>query len=192
MSSVLDLIRARYSCRRYLDRPVEEEKLAQLFEALRWAPSACNRQSWRAFFVTDREKVVALARAVPLPPESANAWVLGAPLIVALVARPELLWHKLTNPRIIDKDYHRIDAAIALDHLSLAATELGLGTCWIGWFSRRKAAKILGIGRGEEVVLMMAVGHPAGEAPRERKRKTVEELVVRRQERADRHEDKRG
>ncbi len=178
--SVLDLIRARYSCRRYLERPVEEEKIATLGEAMRWAPSACNRQSWRAYFVTDRETIAALARAVPFPPASVNAWVATAPLIVALVARPEMFWHKLTQPKVIDKDYHRIDATIALDHLSLAATELGLGSCWIGWFHRRQAGRILGIGRGEEVVLLMTLGYPAGEPPRERRRKPVEELVVRR------------
>lgn len=177
MPGILDLIRSRYSCRRYLDRPVEEEKLAQLAEAMRWAPSACNRQSWRAFFVTGREKVAALAKAVPLPPESVNAWIAGAPLVVALVSRPELLWHRLTQ--VVDKDYHRIDAAIALDHLSLAAAGLGLGTCWIGWFHRRKAGRILGIGRGEEVVLLMTVGYAAGDPPGERRRKPTGELIVR-------------
>ncbi len=176
-SSILDLIRARYSCRRFLDRPVEEEKIALLAEAMRWAPSASNRQSWRAFFVTGRETIAALARAVPFPPESINAWIAGAPLIVALVSRPELLWHKLSQ--VADKDYHRIDAAIALDHLSLAAVGLGLGTCWVGWFHRRKVGRILGIGRGEEVVLLMTVGYPAGEPPLERRRKAAAELLVR-------------
>jgi nitroreductase len=177
MLAVLDAIRARYSCRRYLDRPVDEEKLALLAEAMRQAPSACNRQSWRAFFVTDRGKIAALAKAVPFPPESVNAWIETAPVIVALVSRPELLWHRLTQ--VVDMDYHRIDAAIALDHLSLAAVELGLGTCWVGWFHRRKAGRILGIGRGAEVVLLMTVGYPAGEPPAARGRKMAAELIVR-------------
>ena len=105
-----------------------------------------------------------------------NAWIGTSPLVVAAVGRPEVLWHKLTQ--VIDKDYHRTDAIIAMDHLSLCATAMDLGTCWVGWFHRRKVGRILGIDRGEEVVILMTVGYPRGERPPGKKRKGPAELFV--------------
>ncbi len=175
-SFVLEQIRKRYSCRRYLADPVDGKLIETLKEAVHWAPSACNRQPYRFHFITDREVIGRIGRAVPVGPESVNRWIASAPLVVAAVGRPEILWHKVTQA--IDKDYHRMDAIIAMDHLSLVATELGLGTCWVGWFHRKKLGRILGIGRGEEVVILMTVGH-AEKAPGKRKpRKGPGELFV--------------
>jgi nitroreductase len=173
-SAVLEVIRKRYSCRRYDLQPVNLEQVVLLREAVRWAPSACNRQPYTFHFITDRETVNRIAEAVPLGPSSVNAWIKSAPLIVAAVGSKELVYHKITQ--VIDADYHRTDAVIAMDHLSLVATEIGLGTCWVGWFHRKKVGRILGLGRGEEVVILLTAGHPDREAPKERKRKDPEEL----------------
>ena len=177
-SAVLQQIKKRYSCRRYLADPVDAVQIEALKEAVHWAPSACNRQPYRFHFVTDRDVIEGISRAVPTGPASVNAWIATAPLIVAAVGKPEILWHRITQA--IDKDYHRMDAIIAMDHLSLVATELDLGTCWVGWFHRRKVGRLLGIGRGEEVVILMTVGYPEGENRRVKSRKEPGELFVHR------------
>ncbi len=177
-SLVLEIIRRRFSCRRYLSDPVDEEKMADLKEAVRWAPSACNRQPYRFHFITDRPLITEISRAVPTGPASVNEWITSAPLLIAAIGTPEVFWHRATQ--VIDKDYHRMDATIAMDHLSLVATELGLGTCWIGWFHRRKTGRILGIRQGEEVVILMTVGYPEKKPVNRKPRKELEELVVNR------------
>ncbi len=177
-SNILELIKKRYSCRKYLPEPVAREHQDLLAQAVRWAPSACNRQPYNFLFITDRDTIENISKAVPTGPESINAWIATAPLIVAAVGRPELFWHKLTQ--VIDKDYHRTDAAIAMDHLSLVATELGLGTCWVGWFHRRKVGRILDVSRGDETIILMTVGYPDKEAPRAKIRKELDELIVNR------------
>lgn len=176
--TVLDIIRKRFSCRRYLSSPVDERTIADLKEAVRWAPSACNRQPYRFHFITEKNLIEEIAKAVPAGPASVNQWIASAPLIVAAVGTPELLWHKVTQ--VIDKDYHRMDAVIAMDHLSLVATELGLGNCWVGWFHRKKVGRLLGIGRGEEVVVLMTVGFAEKEPENRKPRKELEDLFVNR------------
>ena len=175
-SSVLETIRRRFSCRRYLSTPLDKKSITDLKESVRWAPSACNRQPYRFHFISEKSLITKISQAVPTGPASVNQWIASAPLIVAAVGTPELFWHKVTQ--VIDKDYHRIDAAIAMDHLSLVATELGLGNCWVGWFHRKKVGRLLGIARGEEVVVLMTVGFAEKEPANRKPRKALEELVV--------------
>jgi len=177
-SHVLHVIRKRYSCRRYLPDLPDSSRRRTLAEAVMSAPSACNRQPYTFSFITDRDMIGEIARAVPMGPASVNAWMETAPLIIAAVGKPEIVWHRMTQ--VIDTDYHRMDAIIAMDHLSLVATEIGLGTCWVGWFHRKKVGKILGIKKGEEVVILMTVGFPAGETGKRKGRKGIEELIVER------------
>ena len=133
---------------------------------------------YRFIFISDTKLINEIAQAVPLGPASVNKWMETAPLIIAAVGKPELVWHKMTQ--VIDTDYHRTDAVIAMDHLSLVATEVGLGTCWLGWFHRKKVGKILGIEGGEEVVILMTVGFPEKEPSSRKPRKEMEELIVER------------
>jgi nitroreductase len=176
VSVVLETIRRRYSCRRYTSRSIDNNIISDLKEAIRWAPSACNRQPYRFHFITEKNLVKEISQAVPTGPASVNEWIASAPLIVAAVGTPEVFWHKVTQ--VIDKDYHRMDATIAMDHLSLVATELGLGTCWVGWFHRRKVGKMLGVERGEEVVILMTVGYPEKNQVNRKPRKDLEKLTV--------------
>jgi nitroreductase len=173
-SAVLEVIRKRYSCRRYSSEPVDQERLDLFREAVRWAPSACNRQPYTFHFISDKETISRISEAVPVGPASVNAWMKSAPLIVVAVGTKELVYHKIAQ--VVDADYHRTDAIIAMDHLSLVATETGLGTCWVGWFHRKKVGRIISVGRGEEVVILMTVGYPDREPPKERKRKEPGEL----------------
>ena len=173
---VLEIIKKRYSCRRYRSDKVERAQLAVMEEAVRWAPSACNRQPYTFNFITDENTIKEIAQLVPLGPASVNEWVKSAPLIIAAVGKPELVWHKMTQ--VIDTDYHRTDAIIAMDHISLVATELGLGSCWVGWFHRKKVGQILKIKSGEEVVILMTVGFPESQPSSRKPRKELDELIV--------------
>ena len=177
-STVLEIIKERFSCRRYRPGKVDGAQLAAMEEAVRWAPSACNRQPYTFHFVTDEKTIKEIAQAVPLGPASVNKWIETAPLVVVAVGKPELVWHKMTQ--VIDTDYHRTDAIIAMDHLSLVATEMGLGTCWVGWFHRKKVGRILKIKSGEEVVILMTVGYPESRPSSKKPRKEIDELIVQR------------
>jgi len=175
-STVLEIIKKRYSCRRYRPGLPDSSLIKVLEEAVRLAPSACNRQPYTFYFITERTIIGEIARAVPLGPPSVNSWIETAPLIIAAVGKPEIVWHRMTQ--VIDTDYHRMDAVIAMDHLSLVATEMGLGTCWVGWFHRKKVGKILQVKSGEEVVILMTAGFPEKEPATRKGRKGIDELVV--------------
>jgi nitroreductase len=152
--NVFDAITRRYSVRAYQDRPVELEKLQAIFSAVRLAPSARNGQEWRFILVTDpklRERVAAAG---------GQPFLYQCPVIIAACAetdRRRMQCGELAYP---------IDVAIAIDHLTLAAVELGLGTCWVGAFDPEPVRKILNIPETAPVVELVALGYPAeGKSP---------------------------
>jgi nitroreductase len=147
--TVLEAIRKRYSCRRYKDKPIEQEKLDQIFESARLAPSAKNLQDWRFVIVTDKEKKRRLAEAANNQKFLENAGV----IIVACSNSSEVMrCGQAVGP---------IDVAIALEHIALQAAELGLATCWIGSFYPEKVRPIVGIPQDIAIIELMALGYPA-------------------------------
>ena len=162
---VFEAIRKRNSIRAYSDKPVPEEKLLAVLEAARLAPSGRNSQAWKFIVVRDVELRQALGRAT-----GGQAHVYAAPVIIAAVATdPE----SLMPCGIIA---YPVDLAIAIDHMTLAALELGLGTCWIGAFSQEKVKEILGVPEQYRVVSLLTLGY-ADEAGRPKVRKSLEEIV---------------
>lgn len=164
--TVMEAIRLRKSVRAFLDRPVEEEKLRAVLEAARLAPSASNRQEWRFVVVRDpetRKKLVPAARD--------QAFVGEAPVVIVCCAETDN--HRMTCGQLC----YPIDVAIAIDHMTLAAVELGLGTCWIGAFYEDQVKKILGIPDSIRVVELLPLGYPADPSPKEKVRKPLEQLV---------------
>ncbi len=163
---VAEAIRSRKSVRSYLDRPVEEEKLSAVLEAGRLAPSASNRQEWRFVIVRDlelRRKLAAIA--------GGQTFVGEAPIVIVACADTDghvMKCGQLSYP---------IDVAIALDHMSLAAVELGLGTCWIGLFDEKKVKELLAIPDAIRVVELMPLGYPANPAVAVKKRFPLEKIV---------------
>jgi nitroreductase len=141
MSSILPIIKNRFSCRAYDTRPVEKEKLDAVMEAARLAPSACNKQPWRYFVVTNTAILNELRKKVFAPPVS-NKFVNEAPVLIAVGYKKDPVVHGIV-PFIKGIPYHFIDVGISTDHLMLQATELGLATCWLGWFNIKAAHKII-------------------------------------------------
>ncbi|MBD3393826.1 MAG: nitroreductase [Chitinivibrionales bacterium] len=160
----LELAQRRCSVRSYSDRPVEYAKLTAVLEAGRAAPSAVNYQP--CSFVVLRGEEVGRLRA-----SYAREWFLKAPVAIAVCCDRERSWKRSDG-----KDYGDVDAAIAMDHMILAATELGLGTCWIGAFNAEKAATALNLPPHMDAVVLTPLGYPSGEAEL-KPRRPLNELV---------------
>ena len=164
--SVMEAIRTRKSVRLFLDRPVEQEKLDQVLEAARLAPSAANRQEWRFVIVRQPETRNLLAGIA-----ANQSHVCKAPVVIVACADTDehmMQCGQLSYP---------IDVAIALDHLSLAAVALGLGTCWVGAFEEEKVRQLLDLPGNIRVVQLMPLGYPADPSAVEKKRLQLEKIV---------------
>jgi nitroreductase len=142
-------IGARYSVRGYRSDPVDDATLGQVLEAARRAPTASNRQPFRLIVVHTRGRKDELLRIYGRP------WFVQAPLVLAMVAVPSEAWR-----RVDDKPYDEVDATIAMDHLVLAATALGLGTCWIAAFDPAAAREVLGLPDDVEPLAFTPLGLP--------------------------------
>ncbi|OHB73808.1 MAG: nitroreductase [Planctomycetes bacterium RBG_16_55_9] len=162
--TLMDIIRKRYSCRAYQQRPIEREKLDTILEAARLAPSARNMQDWRFVIVTDGGTKRRVAECTNRPDAFDKA---GA--IIAACSNSD---HVMRCGQAIGP----IDVAIALEHICLQATELGFGTCWIGAFDAEGVRKILAIPGDVSIIELMAVGYPADSKP-EPKREPMEKIV---------------
>jgi nitroreductase len=164
--NVMDAIKTRKSVRAYSDLPVEDDKLNVVLEAARLAPSASNLQEWRFVIVREMETRKKLAQI------AGNQKFVGeAPVVV--VACAETDGHVMKCGQLC----YPIDVAIALDHMTLAAVELGLGTCWIGHFDEIKAKEILGIPEKIRVVELMPLGYPADPSVIGKKRHSIKTIV---------------
>lgn len=162
--AVLEPIRRRYSCRAYQNKAIEQEKLDQIFEAARLAPSAKNIQDWRFVVVMDKEKKHQLA-------EAANNQMFLEKAGAIIIACSDSDYVMACGQPIAP-----IDVAIALDHISLQAAELGLATCWIGSFSPEKVRTITDIPDDIAVIELMALGYPT-DGRRETEREPIEKIV---------------
>jgi nitroreductase len=156
--TLLDIIDRRRSIRAFDSRPVEPEDLERILEAARLAPSSNNTQPWRFVVVRDPQTRRDLALAQPLGTPSPIKFAAEAPVIIACCTKPHALLHKAV--RVFGKDFCEIDAAIAVEHMVLAATALDIGTCWLGWFSEPKVKKILKIPGNVKVVALLPLGYP--------------------------------
>ncbi len=166
-----ELIRTRQSVRSYDARPVEAEKIAQLVEAVRMAPSASDAQPWKVIIVDEPGLRREVANATFSQAISFNRFAPEAPVIAVLtIERTRTItqiggWLKA-------RQFPLIDIGIAAEHLCLQAADLGLGTCMIGWFNERRIKALLGIPRNIRLGLLITIGYPAeGYALRPKARK---------------------
>ncbi len=156
---VLEAMRIRRSIRKYKPERIPDEKLKTILEAARLAPSAANRQPWRLVVVEDRERRKALAKAA-----NDQTFVGDAGAIVVATSDPEK-----------SARWHEKDTMIALEHIVLAATALGYGTCWIGAFDEDAVKSLLNIPAKMKVVAVLPIGFP-DEKPEPRRRRELSEI----------------
>jgi nitroreductase len=165
MSAFIELAKKRYSVRSYQNKPVNESILLKVLEAGSLAPSACNNQPW-VFIVVRTE-----AAKKNLLAAYERKWLAEAPVVLVLCCDRSQAWVRGDG-----KNYGDVDIAIAMDHITLAATEAGLGTCWIANFRASEARRVLGLPDTIEPVVFSPLGFPASEPPVKR-RKKLEEIV---------------
>jgi len=160
-----DLINKRYSVRAYKPDPIEETKLQTVLEAARIAPTADNRQPFQLIVVHTAGRETELQRIYR------REWFTQAPIVICACGVPRLSWVRQDQRRYLD-----VDVAIVMDHLILAATNLGLGTCWIAAFNSAAAREVLSLPEEVEPLIFTPLGYPADQ-PGSKERKPLTELV---------------
>lgn len=148
----IDLVKTRYSVRNYLNKPVEREKLEQILEAARLAPSAVNYQPW-VFYVlrSGSEKYEKIGASYH------REWFKQAPVYIVACADKNQSWKRKAD----GKDHADIDVSIAIDHMTLQIVELGLGTCWVCNFDTDKCREAVDMPDNLEPVALLPIGYPA-------------------------------
>jgi nitroreductase len=159
------LIVTRYSVRAYKPDRVEDDKLQQVLEAARMAPTAANRQPFQLVITQTEGREEELKRIYD------RDWFVQPPLVIGVVGVPDLAWSRRDG-----MNYHVVDATIVMDHLILAAANAGLGTCWIGAFDPDAARDVLNLPDTVEPIAFTPLGYPADEL-KPKKRKPLSELV---------------
>jgi nitroreductase len=169
MQSFLSLAKSRYSVRSYLPTPVEQEKLDYILECGRIAPSAANYQPWHIVAIRDEERKKTIATTYD------RKWFSEAPVILVFCGDHSKGWKRADG-----KDHTDIDLSIIVDHITLAAAEQGLGTCWICNFDAKKCTEILQLPDHLEPVVLLPVGYPLNipdDGSRHLVRKTTNEII---------------
>lgn len=161
-----ELIHQRYSVRAYTTDPIEDEKLDRILEAARLAPTAANRQPYRLLLIPTAGRETELRKIYDKP------WFVQAPLVICACGVPEESWVGEDG-----EDYLLVDVAIVMDHLILAATAEGLGTCWIGAFDKLAARELLGIPENIKPVVFTPLGYP-DDLGRTKERRPRQELIM--------------
>ena len=161
----LELAKKRYSVRAYKSKSIAYDKLQKLLEASRLAPTADNRQPFQLIIIQTQGREEELLRIYNKP------WFVEAPVVICACGIPSESWVRQDG-----KNYCDVDVAIVMDHLILAATELGLGTCWVGAFNKEEARKILKLPDDLEPIVFTPLGYP-NDQPGDIIRKPIEELI---------------
>jgi nitroreductase len=161
------LVHKRYSCRHYSSDPIKDEQLDKILKAARLAPTAANRQPFQIIIIQTEGKGEELLKIYH------RDWLIEPPLVLCVCALPEAGWHR---KKYDNQSYAAVDAAIVVDHITLQAADLGLGTCWIGDFNPSAARDFLHLPDEAEPIAFTPLGYPL-DGPTKKVRKELEELV---------------
>lgn len=162
MSDLLDIIKGRRSIRKYQEKEVPDQAIAQMLEAARWAPSAANNQPWRFVVLKDpqlKEEVVRTFQGLA----AINSFVKSAPLIFLIYVESSHRWVEL-------------DCGMACQNLMLEAHSLGLGTCFIGAYNEKALKNVLGLSERARIIGLITCGFP-DEQPSPKTRHPLEEIA---------------
>lgn len=170
------ILARRRSIRRFLPHPVEPEKLRACLEAARIAPSAHNSQPWRFVVVDDPALKDLVASHAFGGIYRASRFAAEAPVLLLLLARRTFVADHVGG-RFQRVPYYFIDMGIAGEHIVLQAEELGLSTCWMGWFSHGRVRRALKVPRRFKIAALMPIGYAEKRPRREPPRKTFDEIV---------------
>jgi len=166
---IFQVIRDRRSIRKYKDTPVDREKIEQILDAARLAPSWKDMQCWRFLVLSDAEQRAKVLEAFPDDNPGKKA-IAMAPVVIVVCADPR---ESGVENGI---EYFIADTAIAFEHLCLAAHALGLGTCWMGWYNEEQIKRALAIPDDIRIIGITPLGYPDQE-PKARPRKELQEIA---------------
>lgn len=169
------VILKRRSIRKFLDKPVEREKINACLEAARLAPSACNSQPWHYIVIDDPKVKAAFCNEAFCGVYNMTRWAEKAPVLVAVVSDRGNFTSRIGN-FFRNTEFFLVDQGISGEHFVLRAHDLGLGTCWIGWLNSDKAARFFNLPKSKKIEHLFAVGYPA-ETPDPRPRAKLEDIV---------------
>ncbi len=161
------LLRERFSVREYKPLKVSKALLIEVLEAGRMAPSAANRQPWSFILVSNDDNLDKLKDCYE------REWFKSAPQVIVICGNHEESWKRSFD----QKDHCDVDAAIAIDHMTLRAAELGLGTCWICHFNPDKVSKLLQLPDHIEPIALLPIGYPQDNKAPEKKRKAFTDVA---------------
>lgn len=178
---VFEVMKWRRSVRKFAPRKIEREKVLQILEAARIAPSSSNRQAWHFVVIDDKSIIEQIPRQVAMGDKLIIKWLKDAPLVIA-GCYTKAVTHYIAQ--LFGHENHLVDISIAMTHICLAATALNIGTCFVGWFNGSKLKKLLKIPRKYNIAVLLALGYPADESTGQgiagiapRPRKALEEIV---------------
>jgi nitroreductase len=172
MKTFLELAKNRFSARAYKQAPVPENDLNYVLEAGRIAPSAVNYQPWYFLVLTDPEKLTKVHALYH------REWFRTAPVVILLLADHRASWKRGED----GKNHSDIDIAIAADHMTLAATDRGLATCWVCNFEKKKTIELFDLPEYIEPIVFLPLGYPVENSDPNRhieKRKKLDKIVHR-------------
>lgn len=171
----IDIVKKRTSVRKYSSRKIERKDIDRCIEAARLAPSACNSQPW-SFIVSDnRERNSRICDRIFSGPYKMNIFAKEAPVMI-FVRTEHSLFSARAGGFFRGTRFNLVDIGIACEHLVLQASELGIGTCWIGWFNEKALKKELGVSVRDKFDIVITMGYPSKEGTGIKKRKGLESL----------------
>ncbi len=170
-----ELIQKRRSVRKYSDRPVAKEDLLKCLEAARIAPSACNSQPWHYIVIDEPELRKRVAARIFSGLYSMNEFAKEAPVLVAVVSE-KMKFLAAVGSQVRGTQYALMDVGIACEHLILQAQELGIGSCWMGWFDEKALKEELRISGNKKIDIVISLGYPAEEKIVPKTRKVLTEI----------------
>jgi nitroreductase len=181
MMDIFEVMKWRRSVRKFAPRKIEREKILQILETARIAPSSSNRQAWHFVVIDDKSIVEQIPKQVIMGDKFIVKWLKDAPMIIAGCYTKAMTHH---IAQLFDHENHLVDISIAMTHICLAATALGIGSCFIGWFHHKKLKKLLGIPNRYNIAVLLALGYPTDESTEQGiggiasgPRKKLEEIV---------------
>ena len=175
MNDFLELVNRRQSCRKYLDKPVEKEKIIKCMEAARVAPSACNSQPWHFIVVNNKELSSKVADCIQ--DSIMNKFTRECSTFIIAVEESGNITSR-AGELLKKQDFRATDVAIACEHICLMAEELELGTCILGWFNEKSLKKLLNINKNKRVRLVIAMGYPSDKNVRKKVRKDLNDIYT--------------
>jgi len=171
-----ELVNKRQSTRKYSEKKVERDLIDKCLDAARLAPSARNSQPWSFIVIDDPQSIVSVSQRAFSGIYKSTQFAGKAPVLIVVITEKADYVTRMGN-LIRNTKYNLIDIGIACEHLVLQAEELGLGTCWLGWFSSRGVRKALKLPRSSRIDILISMGYPLDpDYRKERKRRTLEEI----------------